>query len=93
MIVISPEMKEGYILLLKMNLLRISLYKTNDDVVAQLTPPYDGPTYPNVIHSKNKLLHIALWGLLFTYVMLNENVYIMFWAVTITSADSINSYA
>ena len=36
-IVISPEMKGGY-LLLKMNSLIISLYKTNDDVVAQLTP-------------------------------------------------------
>ena len=55
-----------------MNSLIISLYKTNDDVVAQLTPPHNGSTYPNVIHyNKNK-------GLLFTNVMLNESLYLMF---------------
>ena len=37
-IVISPEMKEGYCLILKNELLIISRYITNDDVVAQLTP-------------------------------------------------------
>ena len=32
-----------------MNSLIISLYKTNDDVVAQLAPTHDGSTYPDVI--------------------------------------------
>ena len=52
-----------------------------------------GSTYPNVIHNKNKLSHIAIWELLFPNVMLNESLYIMFWAVTIASIDSINCYA
>ena len=57
----------------------ISLYKTNDDVVAQLTQSHNGSTYPNVIiHNKYKLSHIAIWGLLFTNVVLNESSYIMF---------------
>ena len=53
-------MKEGCFLLLKMNSLIISLYKTNDDIVAQLTPTRNGSTYPDVIHNKNKLSHIAI---------------------------------
>ena len=80
-----------YLFLLKINSLIIALYKTNDDVVAQLTPIRNGSTYPDVIHNKNKLSHIAM-RLLFTNVMLNESLYIMtlFWAVTIASIDSIN---
>ena len=58
-------------LLLKMNSLTSSLYKTNDDAAAQLNVS----TYPDVIHNKNKLSHIAIWGLLFKNVMLNENLY------------------
>ena len=53
----------------------------------------NGSTYPDVIHNKNKLSHIAIWGLLFTNVMLNESLYIMFWAVTIASIESVNCYA
>ena len=53
-------MKEGYFFKLKMNSLIISLYKTNDDVVAQLTPTHNGSTYPDVIHNKNKLSHIEI---------------------------------
>ena len=43
-----------------MNSLIILLYKTIDDVVAQLTPTHNGSTYPDVIHNKNKLSHIAI---------------------------------
>ena len=43
-----------------MNFSIISLYKTNGDVVAQLTPPHNGSSYPNVIHNKNKLSPIAI---------------------------------
>ena len=53
-------MKEGYFLLLKMNSLIISLYKTNDGVVTQLTSTHNGSTYPDAIHNKNKLSHIAI---------------------------------
>ena len=75
-----------------MNSLIISLYKTND-VVAQLSPTHNGSTYPEVIHNKNKLSRIAIWGLLFTNVLLNESLYIMFWAVPISSIDSVTCYA
>ena len=48
----------------------------------------------DVIHNKNKLSHIAIWGLLLTNVMLNESLYIMFWAVTIiASIEFVNCYA
>ena len=52
-------MKEEYYLF-KMYYLIMSLYKTNYDVVAQLTPTRNGSTYPDVIHNKNKLSHIAI---------------------------------
>ena len=38
-----------------MNSLITSLYKTNEDVMVQLTPAHNGSTYPNVIHNKDKL--------------------------------------
>ena len=58
-------MKEGYIyifffIIKNVNSLIISLYKTNDDVVAQLTPTRNGSTYPDAIHDKHKLSHIAI---------------------------------
>ena len=38
----------------------------------------NGSTYPGVIHNKNKLSHIAIWGLLYTNVMLNESLVILY---------------
>ena len=43
-----------------MNSLEISLYKTNDDAVAQLTPTHNGSIYPDVIYNKIKLSPIAI---------------------------------
>ena len=37
-----------------MKILIISLYKRNDDIVAQLTPAHNGSTYPNIIHNKKQ---------------------------------------
>ena len=44
----------------KISSLIILLYNTNDNVVAQLTPTHNDSTYPDVIHNKNKLSHIAI---------------------------------
>ena len=80
-------MKEGYIAI-KINYLIISLYKTNDDVVAQLTLPHNGSTNPNAIHNKNKLSPVYM-RIVIHKRYAKWSLYIMFWAVTITSIDSI----
>ena len=81
---------ERRVLLLKMNYSIISLYKTMMMLWLNLSQHINGSTHPGVIHNENKLSHIAIWGLLFTNNMLNESLYITFWAVTTASIEYVN---